>query len=47
MASEWFPSAGDVAWTKNNADKRTKALISISYEHVYVGLAIALATLTC
>jgi hypothetical protein len=42
-----FPSAGEVAWAKNNADKRTKALTSISFQHVNVGLAIALATLSC
>jgi hypothetical protein len=42
-----FPSAGEVAGTKNNADKNTKTLTDISFQHVYVGLAIALATLSC
>jgi hypothetical protein len=42
-----FPSAGEFAWAKNNADKRTKALTRISFQHVYVGLVIALASLSC
>ncbi|MNG19656.1 hypothetical protein D3C84_1038400 [compost metagenome] len=40
------PSAGDVAH-KRTANKRTKALTKISFKHVYVGLAIAPATLSC
>jgi hypothetical protein len=32
---------------KRTANKRTKALTKISFTHVYVGLAIALATLSC
>jgi hypothetical protein len=42
-----FPSAGEVARAKNNADRSTKTLTDISFKQVYVGLAIALATLSC
>jgi hypothetical protein len=42
-----FPSAGEVARAKNNADKSTKTLTDISFKQVYVGLEIALATLSC
>jgi hypothetical protein len=44
---QWrFPSAGEIA-AKRTANGRTKTLTDISFPHVHVGLAIALATLSC
>jgi hypothetical protein len=45
-AGRAFPSAGEIS-LKRTANKRTKTLTKISFTHVYVGLAIALAALSC
>jgi hypothetical protein len=45
--ADGFPSAGEIAVAKRTANERTKALTKISFKHVYVGLAIAPARLSC